>query len=69
MAIETTQIDAALTDNTPTDAEITAAIGKTATVAGKNYTKMIKDTSGSGLIYLVASDGTSWQYVKLTIAI
>jgi hypothetical protein len=68
IAIITTQVDANLTDNTPTDGEITAALGMTATVAGKNYTRIIKDTNGSGLIYLVFSDGTYWHYIKSTIA-
>jgi hypothetical protein len=68
-AVMIEQVDAALTDNTPTDGEITTALGRTAIVAGKNYTRFIKDTSGSGLVYLTVSDGTAWQYVKLTIAI
>jgi hypothetical protein len=69
IAVLTAQVDAALTDNTPTDAEITSALGKTAIEAGKGYTKIIKDTSGSGLIYICISDGAAWQYIKLTIAI
>jgi hypothetical protein len=69
IAILTAQVDANLTDNTPTDAEITAAIGMTAAVAGKNYTRIIKDTNGSGLIYLCVSDGTNWMYIKFTIAV
>ena len=68
IAIMTAQVDADLTDNTPSDADITAALGMTAVVAGKNYTRIIKDTNGSGLVYLVISDGTVWQYIKLTIA-
>ena len=69
IAIITAQVDAALTDNTPSDAEITAALGGTAAVLGKNYTRIIKDTSGSGLVYLCISDGTSWHYIKSTIAV
>jgi hypothetical protein len=68
IAIMTSQVDADLTDNTPTASEITAALGKSASEAGKNYTRLIKDTTGSGLIYLVISDGTSWHYIKTTIA-
>jgi hypothetical protein len=69
IALLIAQVDAALTDNTPTDAQITSALGMTAAVAGKNYTRIIKDTSGSGLIYLCISDGTSWMYIKFTIAV
>ena len=68
VAILTAQVIAALTDNTPTNAEITSALGMTAAVAGANYTRIIKDSDGSGLIYQVFSDGTSWHYIKSTIA-
>ena len=63
------QVDAALTDDTPSAANLNSALGMTASVAGKNYTKIIKDTSGSALIYLVASDGVDWFYSKLSKAI
>lgn len=69
ITIPTAQIDANLTDDTPTAAEITAALGLTAAAAGKGYSRIIKDTNGAGLIYLVVSDGTSWHYFKSTIAI
>lgn len=69
VAIPVTQIDAALTDNTPLGAEINAALGVTAVGAGKNYTRIIKDTTGTGLLYLCASDGTDWFYVKFTKAV
>lgn len=69
VAVLREEIDAALTDNTPTAAEITAAIGKTPSQAGKGYKVSLKDTSGSGLIYFVESDGTDWFYVKFTKAI
>lgn len=65
----TPMISAALTDDTPTDAEIDAATALTPATAGAGYEVKIKDSDGSGLVYIVRSDGTAWQYVKLTIAL
>jgi hypothetical protein len=54
------QISAALTDNTPTDAEIDTATGLTPSTAGAGYQVTIKDNNGTGLLYKVESDGTDW---------
>jgi hypothetical protein len=62
-------ISAALTDDTPTDTEIDTATGETPATAGNGYQKVIKDSNGSGLLYLVISDGTVWHYFKSTIAV
>lgn len=62
------QLSANLTDNTPTDAEIDTATGLTPLSAGTGWKCVIKDTNGSGLLYLIESDGTNWQYTKLAIA-
>ena len=63
------QITAALTDNTPSDSEIDTATGLTPATAGIGYRVTIKDNNGSGLIYLIESDGTSWFYEALTAAV
>lgn len=63
------QISGSLTDNTPTDAEIDTAIGLTAVAAGAGYQVIIKDTTGTGLLYKVESDGTNWFYSVMTKAI
>lgn len=62
------QLSAELTDNTPTDTEIDTATGLTPATAGTGWKCVIKDTNGSGLLYLIESDGTNWQYTKLAIA-
>ena len=67
--IKTTQITAALTDNTPTDAEIDTATGLTPSTAGSGWQCTIKDNNGSGLLYKVESDGTDWYYIALTKAL
>jgi hypothetical protein len=59
----------ALTDNTPTDAELTSAIGFAASTITAGYKVTVKDTSGSGLLYFVESDGTDWYYIKFTKAV
>lgn len=56
------QITAALTDGTPTDAEIDTATGLTGATAGAGYQCTIKDNSGTGLIYRVECDGANWYY-------
>jgi hypothetical protein len=67
--IKQAQISAALTDNTPTDAEIDAATGTTPAAVGAGWSVTILDTSGTELLYRVESDGTNWQYQVLTIAL
>jgi hypothetical protein len=62
------QITAALTDGTPTDAEIDAATGLTPATAGAGWKCTIKDSSGSGRLYIVESDGTQWNFWAGTIA-
>lgn len=57
-----------LTDDTPSDAEIDAVTGLTPVIAKAGYKCTILDTNGSGCLYFVQSDGTNWQYVKMTIA-
>lgn len=51
-----------LTDGSPTDAEITAIIGRAAMSVGPYRKFLIKDTDGTGLYYKVLSNGTSWIY-------
>ena len=67
--IKTLQISAALTDNTPTDAEIDTATGLTPATAGAGYQVTIKDNNGTGLLYKIESDGTDWYYTVMTKAI
>lgn len=63
------QLSGALTDGAPTDAEITAIVGTTATLVGAGYRVTIRDTTGTGLLYLVESNGTNWFYVTMTKAL
>jgi hypothetical protein len=58
----------AVTDGAPTKSEITAAMGVTPVVAGAGYRRTIKDTSGTGLLYFIESDGTDWFYSVTTKA-
>ena len=67
--IKTTQLTAALTDNTPTDAEIDTATSLTPSTAGAGWQATIKDNNGSGLLYKIESDGTDWYYTALTKAL
>jgi len=60
---------AALTDGTPTDAQIDSATGTTPAAVGAGWQCTILDTDGSALIYLIVSDGANWQYSALTIAV
>lgn len=64
-----TTITDTLTDGTPTDAELTAAIGMTATVAGKGASFVVIDADGSKDVYDVISNGTEYWYVKRTKAL
>lgn len=63
------QINAALTDDIPTDTEIDTATGLTPATAGAGWQCTILDNNGSGLCYKVESDGTNWQYTKMAIAV
>ena len=61
------QITAALTDTTPTAAEIAAATGLTVAAAkGRHFA--IQDSDGTLLMYIVWSDGTTWFFEALTAA-
>lgn len=64
-----TTITDTLTDGAPTDTELTAAIGMTATVAGKGASFVVIDADGSKDVYDVISNGTEYWYVKRTKAL
>lgn len=66
--IKASQYSGSLTDNTPTAAEINAIIG-TAASKGVGFQATIKDTDGTGLLYKVESDGTSWYVIIMNHAI
>lgn len=68
-SVQVDQLSASLTDGTPTDAEIDAATSLTPATAGAGYQVTIKDSDGSGSLYKVESDGTSWYYIELTQAL
>jgi len=61
-------ISHSLTDGAPTDAQIDSATGTTPAAAGSGRFYYILDSDGSGLMYIIISDGTNWQYTALTIA-
>lgn len=63
------QMSGALTDGTPTDAEIDAATGTTPAAVGAGWKRTIKDTNGTGLLYIVESDGTNWFYSVMAKAL
>jgi len=63
------QVSAALTDGAPTDNELDSGIGITAANVGAGFKVIVKDNNGSGLLYLVESDGTDWFYVVMTKAL
>jgi hypothetical protein len=67
--IDNRLLTGALTDGTPTDAQIDAIIGVSPSVAGIGYSCRIYDTDGTNLIYLVRSDGTNWQYLVMIKAL
>ena len=67
--LDVAQISASLTDGTPTDAEIDAATGTTPAAATAGWKVTIKDSDGTGLLYLVESDGSNWFYVVMTKAL
>ena len=57
----------AITDGTPTAAEINTITSLTPSTAGAGWTALIEDAS-TDAIYRVISDGTSWHYVILIVA-
>jgi len=63
-----TQPTGSLTDGAPTAAEINAILGSAAT-AGAGYKVTVKDSDGSGLLYIIESDGTDWYYIVTTKAL
>ena len=63
------QLTAALTDGSPTHAEIDAATGTTPSAVDPGWAITIKDSDGSGLLYRVESDGTDWYYTTGTKAL
>lgn len=69
LGVNTEVITANLTDNAPTDAQIDAATSLTPATAGLGYKVTIKDGDGSGLLYLIGSDGTNWFYTVMTKAL
>lgn len=68
-AIKQTQLTGALTDGAPTAAEINTITSLTPSTAGAGYAVTIADSDGSGLLYRIESDGTSWQYLVMTKAL
>lgn len=64
-----TQFAGALTDGAPTASEIEAITGVNAATAGAGYKTTIKDNAGTGLVYLIRSDGTDYYYLALTKAL
>ena len=67
--IKQTPISHSLTDGAPTDAQIDAATGTTPAAAGSGWKRLILDSDGSALMYIIISDGSNWQYTALTIAL
>ena len=67
--IKSALITAALTDGAPTYAELDAAIGITPAAATSGFKVTIKDSTGTGLLYKVESDGTNWYYTTMTLAL
>ena len=63
------QLTGALTDGFPTSAEITAIVGMTAVAATAGWKCTIKDNTGTGLLYLVESDGTDWEFLRYVKAV
>lgn len=60
-----------ITDGAPTAAEITSIVGENASSVntGAGHQITIKDTDGTGLLYKIESDGTSWYYTVMTKAL
>jgi len=58
------------TDNTanpPTDAQLDTAFGTPAQV-GSGFVAILNDAGAGAHVYLVASTGTAWHYIELTLA-
>ncbi len=68
-AIIQVPISAALTDGAPTDAQIDTATGATPSSAGSGWKRLILDSNGTELMYIIISDGTNWQYTAMTKAL
>lgn len=68
LAASANSYSGALTDGSPTAAQINTATSLTPSTAGAGFSCIIKDTDGSALGYNVWSDGTNWYYVALTTA-
>jgi hypothetical protein len=64
-----TQLTGALTDDTPTDAQIDGITGSTPSGVGAGWMATIKDSDGSGKLYKIESDGTDWYYIAMTKAL
>ena len=62
-------ISHSLTDGAPTDAQIDAATGTTPAAVGSGWKRLILDSDGSALMYIIISDGSNWQYTVMTIAL
>jgi len=66
--IKNPQYTGSLTDDTPTSSEITSIVGSAST-KGSGFKAVIKDSNGTGLLYIVESDGTYWYYTVMTKAL
>ena len=58
-----------ITDDTPTASEISTIIGVTPDYLPAGCRVTIKDTDGSGLMYMVESHGFDWYYTVMTKAL
>jgi len=63
--IKVSQLSCALTDDTPTASELTSCAGSAVT-AGTGKKRTVKDSNGSGKLYIIESDGTDWLYTVMT---
>jgi len=66
--IKVHQYSGSLTDGSPTASEITTITGF-GPLQGAGTQVTIKDTDGTGLLYKIESDGTSWYYTVMTAAL
>lgn len=57
-----------LTDGTPSEAEINAILGAPS-VFSAGWTARIKDSDGTGLVYYLVTDGTTWYWIISTAAL
>ena len=67
-AIKQVQLTGSLTDGAPTAAEIHTITGLTPATAGAGWAATILDSDGTGKMYRVESDGSTWGYLVLTTA-